>query len=298
MPFQFIQPQFAWALAGLAIPVIIHLMFRLRSRRVELGTLRFLRIVLEENARRRVLKRWLLLAMRMAAIMLLAGLFARPYLLARDQAGKDRLVAILIDRSASMQLKEKGRRLIDLAVEQAREVIGKCSDKTQIEVAFFDQTARPLGGGDSSATDAAKTGPSAKELLALLVAPEKTFSATNYGAATKLETDNSPVKHFLLRSTRPTRRPGSRRPKSPATRSKRSSKNSRNWSKRTRNSGPRRGASHDSGRVGGEAALLDHPGEDAHRAQAVHCKVLIVSDHDSIQLGTCGQALLGFPLAD
>ncbi len=183
MPFHFIQPQFGWALLGLAIPIVIHLMFKLRSRRVDLGTLRFLRIVLEENARRRILKRWLLLALRMAAIVLLAGLFARPYLLARDQAGKDRLVAILIDRSASMQLKDKGRRLIDLAVDEARQVIGQYDDKTQIEAAFFDQAARPVGMNTLPAGGDLPPAPSSKELLGLLTAPEKIFSATNYGAA-------------------------------------------------------------------------------------------------------------------
>src|SRR5262245_36499258 len=183
MPFQFIQPQFAWALAGLAIPVIIHLLFRLRSRRVELGTLRFLRIVLEENARRRTLTRWLLLALCMAAIVLPAALFARPYLLARDQAGKDRLVALLIDRSASMQLKDKGRRLVDLAVDEARQVIGQHGEKTQIETAFFDQAARPVGVGAPSSTGEPSTPPSSRELLSLLTAPEKIFSATNFGAA-------------------------------------------------------------------------------------------------------------------
>jgi hypothetical protein len=182
-PFEFIQPWFLAAAAGVAIPVIIHLLFRLRSRKVDLGTLRFLRIVLEENARRRKLKRWLLLALRMACILLLAGLFARPFLPASDRTGKDRLVAILIDRSASMQLKDNGRRLVDLAVEQAREVIQKCTDKTQIEVAFFDQTARPLGAGTAPADSTAASGPSKSELLSLLTAPEKTFSATNYGAA-------------------------------------------------------------------------------------------------------------------
>src|SRR5260221_58670 len=34
MPFQFIQSGFAWALLGLAIPIVIHLLFRLRSRKV------------------------------------------------------------------------------------------------------------------------------------------------------------------------------------------------------------------------------------------------------------------------
>jgi len=179
----FIQPQFGWALLGLAIPIIVHLLFRLRSRRVELGTLRFLRIVLEENARRRILKRWLLLAMRMAAIALLAALFARPYLLARDQAGKDRLVAILIDRSASMELKDKGRRLIDLAVDEARQVVARQGARTQIEAAFFDQAARPVGVNTLPAAGDPALAPSSQELLGLLTAPEKIYSATNYGAA-------------------------------------------------------------------------------------------------------------------
>jgi hypothetical protein len=193
MPFDFVQPQFAWALFGLAIPIVIHLMFRRRSRTVDLGTLRFLRLVLTENARRRKLKRWLLLSLRMACVGLLALLFARPFLLARDQGGKDRLVAILIDRSASMQLKDHGKRLIDLAVDAARDVVTQCGDKTQIEVAFFDQAARPIGneptghdpGTAASATkvDSSKPAMTARELSELLKAPAELHSATNYGAA-------------------------------------------------------------------------------------------------------------------
>jgi hypothetical protein len=183
MPFQFVQPAFAWALLGLAIPIIIHLMFRRRSRKVNLGTLRFLRIVLEENARRRKLKRWILLALRMACLALLAGLFARPYLLARDQAGKDRLMAVLIDRSASMELKENGKRLIDLAIEQARDVVKKSPEKTQIELAFFDQTARPVSPAKPGDDKAAPSGLSTQGVLAALVAPESLYSATNYGTA-------------------------------------------------------------------------------------------------------------------
>jgi hypothetical protein len=121
-------------------------------------------VVLTENARRRKLKRWLLLSLRMACLALLAALFARPFLLARDQAGKERLVAILIDRSASMQLKERGKRLIDLAVDAARDVINQSGDKTQIDVAFFDQAARPVGGGAKESTGDAKSAKSAKEL--------------------------------------------------------------------------------------------------------------------------------------
>ena len=45
-------------LGALAIPVIIHLLFRTHPRTVDLGTLQFLRIVLHDNARKRRLKCW------------------------------------------------------------------------------------------------------------------------------------------------------------------------------------------------------------------------------------------------
>ncbi|HQU41514.1 MAG TPA: BatA domain-containing protein, partial [Pirellulales bacterium] len=75
----FIQIGFLSALAAVAIPIVIHLVFRQKTRRADLGTLRFLRIVLQRNARRRRVMRWFLLALRMACVALLAMLFARPY---------------------------------------------------------------------------------------------------------------------------------------------------------------------------------------------------------------------------
>ena len=115
-----VQPAFWMALGALAIPVIVHLIFRWQSRQVELGTIRFLTEILRENARRRQLKRWLLLAMRLACVALVALLFMRPYLLARQAATKDRFLAIVIDQSASMGLGTAGGRAVDRAVSRAR----------------------------------------------------------------------------------------------------------------------------------------------------------------------------------
>ena len=120
----FIQLGMLGALAALAIPIIIHLMFRQRARPIDLGTLQFLKVVLRDNARRRRLKRWLLLALRMACLALIAFLFARPYMLATEPAAGDRLVVILLDRSASMGLKG-GTRPIDQAQTEARAILGR-----------------------------------------------------------------------------------------------------------------------------------------------------------------------------
>src|ERR1700722_13964065 len=139
----FVQIGMLGALAALAIPIIIHLLFRQRARTVDLGTLQFLKIVLRDNARRRRLKRWLLLALRMACLALIAFLFARPYMLATEPAAGDRLVVILLDRSASMGL-QGGPRPIDQAQTEARAILGRIGHQTQLDVGTVDQAVHPL----------------------------------------------------------------------------------------------------------------------------------------------------------
>ncbi len=172
----FLQTSFLAGLAALAVPVLIHLFFRLKTKRVELGTIRFLRLVLEENARRRKVMRWLLLALRMAFVALLVGLFARPFLTAAATGSDKELLVILIDQSATMQLKGENGRLIDQAIAEAKKLIETAGTQTRFEVAFFDHDVHPLT--DSKAGDGVKS----DAVLAKLQAPAATFGATNFGA--------------------------------------------------------------------------------------------------------------------
>jgi hypothetical protein len=177
----FIQTGFLFALAGLAIPVIIHLVFRQKARRVDLGTLRFLRQVLEQNARRRRVMRWLLLALRMGAVALLAMLFARPFWLTFQPAGAKTITAILIDRSATMEVKRDRQRLIDLAIADAKSVMGQAAANTRFEVAFFDHAVHPLV--ESKPGDKSQRDTPTSELLDLLQPPQACSGGTDYGAA-------------------------------------------------------------------------------------------------------------------
>ena len=143
----FLQTSFLVGLAALAVPVLIHLFFRLKTKRVELGTIRFLRAVLEENARRRKVMRWLLLALRMAFVALLVALFARPYLTATATGSDKELVVILIDQSATMQLKGENGRLIDQAIAEAKKLIETAIGHDTISAIDFPaiRTARLSG---------------------------------------------------------------------------------------------------------------------------------------------------------
>jgi len=180
----FVQIGFLGALAALAIPIVIHLVFRQRTRQVDLGTLRFLRVVLERNARRRRVMRWLLLALRLACVGLIAVLFARPYWLAYRTTGAKQTFAVLIDRSATMELEQDGARLVDRAVAATQELIAGASDNTRFEIAFFDHAVRPLisAAPNGDAGGERRDAPAA-ELTALLVAPEACRGGTDYGAA-------------------------------------------------------------------------------------------------------------------
>src|SRR5262245_16768518 len=98
------------AAAAVAVPVLIHLLLRPKARRVEIGSLQFLQLATRESRRRRKVRRWLLLLFRCAAVLLLALLFARPYLPAGAD-GREREVVILIDQSASMAAVQSGQTL-------------------------------------------------------------------------------------------------------------------------------------------------------------------------------------------
>jgi hypothetical protein len=129
---------FLAAAAAIAVPVAIHLLLRPRARRVEIGTVRFLLLALRDSTRHRRLRRWLLLALRSAAVLLLALLFARPYLSGAGADGRDREVILLIDQSASMGAVQSGKPLFATAQEAADQVLKALPEHTAIQVAYFD----------------------------------------------------------------------------------------------------------------------------------------------------------------
>lgn len=177
----FVQVGFLGALAAMAIPIVIHLVFRQKTRRVDLGTLRFLRVVLQRNARQRRVMRWLLLSLRLVCVALLAVLFARPYWLGFRSVSEKQTAAVLIDQSATMELKQDGARLVDRAVRAVRELLENAQDNSRFEIAFFDHALHPLA--DSAPADGEQRDVSAAELVGLLKAPEVCYGGTDYGAA-------------------------------------------------------------------------------------------------------------------
>ena len=102
----FVAPLLLIGLGALAIPVLIHLIQREKKRVVEFPSLMFLRRIPYQSVRRRRIRHWALLLMRLAALLLIVAAFARPFfrrqtLAAATQNGA-REAVILVDTSYSM----------------------------------------------------------------------------------------------------------------------------------------------------------------------------------------------------
>ena len=160
------------ALAAVILPILAHLLFRRRSRPVDLGTLRFLKVAIRQDTRRRWLKRWLLLALRVACVGLLVLLFARPFRAEFAGGGDTGLTVLLIDRSASMSRKNDGERLIDHAVRELSTVIAQVPARSRVEAGWFDMKVEPIGPSEDG-----------RLALASLEAPATLTGGTDFAAA-------------------------------------------------------------------------------------------------------------------
>jgi hypothetical protein len=168
----FVQASLLAALAAVALPVIAHLIFRRRARPVDLGTLRFLKVAVRRDTRRRWLKRWLLLALRVGCVVLLVLMFARPYRAQTIGGGDTGLTVILIDRSASMARQRDGERLVEHAIKQLPAVVARIPSRSRVEVAWFDKKVEPIGSSDDGRVS-----------IADLKAPEALVGGTDFAAA-------------------------------------------------------------------------------------------------------------------
>ena len=168
----FVQASLLTALAAVVLPILAHLLFRRRSRPVDLGTLRFLKVAIRQDTRRRWLKRWLLLALRLACVVLLVLLFARPFRAEFAGGGDAGLTVLLIDRSASMARKHDGQRLIDRALRELSGVVAQIPARSRVEAAWFDKKVEPIGSTQDGRLS-----------LASLNAPADLTGGTDFAAA-------------------------------------------------------------------------------------------------------------------
>lgn len=139
----FLSPIFLLGALAAAVPVLVHLVRRTRARRIPFASLMFLRRIEQKTIRKRKLRNLMLLAMRCAALLILALAFSRPYFTAGGPAmaaGDRPSSVILLDVSYSMQYPgvfERGK-------QAAQRILGDAAANEQVALVTFSSSSEVL----------------------------------------------------------------------------------------------------------------------------------------------------------
>jgi len=118
-----------WALAigvaAVGLPLFVHWLTRPRPYRLPLSTLRFVREAIHQRRAIHRLRDWLILSLRMLAVLLLAWAFSRPLMGGRELAGGDPAGqasrVVILDVSQSMAAVQRGIETFERARSAAAE---------------------------------------------------------------------------------------------------------------------------------------------------------------------------------
>lgn len=146
---QFINAPLLWGLLLASVPIVIHLLFRRRFRRVEWAPMHYLKLSIQRNRRRVRLEQLLLLATRVALVLLLFFLVARPLMQAAGLGGwlggRSRTSQVLVlDDSLSTDYRQEGRSAFQRAQELAAEVVRTLGPKDRFTLVLASRPDEPL----------------------------------------------------------------------------------------------------------------------------------------------------------
>ena len=170
----FIYPGFLFALAALAIPVIIHLFNFRKFKKIYFTNVRFLREIKQDTQSRSKLKHLLILLSRILAVAFLVFAFAQPFI----PTGKGnvlsgtRAVSVYIDNSFSMDALGKNGSLVETAKKKAGEIAKayNASDKFQLLTNDFEARHQRLLNREEflQAVDEVQTSATVKKLAEVI----------------------------------------------------------------------------------------------------------------------------------
>lgn len=161
----FLTPLYFVGAALVALPIILHLLRRDVAPPVPFTAVRLLQKSPVDRSRHHRLRDLILLAARVAALLLLAASFARPYVAGAPATGRTTVIAV--DRSFSMAAPERFARARALARQAVDDFPAE-----RIAVVAFDQRA-----------DVAAVPGSASDARAAIAAIEPGFGGTRYASA-------------------------------------------------------------------------------------------------------------------
>jgi hypothetical protein len=180
----FLSPLFLAGAAAAAIPIVLHLLKREPEARVQFAAVKLLKKAPVEHTQRRHLRELILLALRVAALVLLALGFARPFFASGAASASTGIVVVALDTSFSMAAPgrfERARQMAKAAISRAPsgDLIGVVTFDDDAQIAMKPGTDRVLA---ASAIDEAAVG----------------FGATRYRAALSASAQHLAGRHGTI----------------------------------------------------------------------------------------------------
>ena len=128
----FLYPEFLWAISLIAIPIVIHLFNFRRYKKIYYSDISLLKSIKTETKNRSQLKHILILISRILAICSLVLAFCFPFKPYNNQnIDIEKITGIYLDNSLSMSNKNQNDRLLDLAKQQALDLVEQYSSGTR-----------------------------------------------------------------------------------------------------------------------------------------------------------------------
>lgn len=169
MGLSLLSPWFLLGAAAVAVPIALHLLARHTAPDLQFPTTRFVPEAPVEQRRRRRPTDWLLLALRCAALLLLALAFARPYVAGSSAADQAPVRLVALDTSFSMASSATWAA----AQEAAAAAIEQAPPGTLVGAVALDEVARVVSppsvdrGAARAALAALRPGPRSTDYGAL-----------------------------------------------------------------------------------------------------------------------------------
>lgn len=141
---QFVYPAFLFALAAIAIPIIIHLFHFRRFRKVYFTNVKFLKEVKDETSQRSKIKNLLVLLARCLAVFFLVMAFAQPFIPqkgAEFKAGQ-KAISLFVDNSFSMSSLSQDVPLLDKAKQRATQIVSAYDVEDEFQILTNDFEGR------------------------------------------------------------------------------------------------------------------------------------------------------------
>ncbi|MBM4044117.1 MAG: VWA domain-containing protein [Planctomycetes bacterium] len=144
----FVNALFLFGLAAIAVPIIIHLLFKARRNQVEFSSIMFILASAVRKSSRFRLKELLLLLLRIAIFALITLAFARPFLKQEVAGAFGRGIAsdvvIVLDDSFSMGYVELGASRFDRARQSALDALKQLGAESRAALVLATRPEPPV----------------------------------------------------------------------------------------------------------------------------------------------------------